>query len=316
MSAFRWPDNARCAVVVTVDFNDEHGILTQEPRIAGREKSLSVWRYGAKRGVDRVLDAFDEFNLRASWFVPGRVAQTHTDLLRRIDAQRHEIGTSGFRCENFDTLTLDQQKSAFHAGQQALTDALGRRAEGFRSFTGNWAPGFADFLRAEGVTWSSSWRGDDLPYFHLPDTKEAASRASNPALLVELPLHYELEDEPYFVYNLSPAVPVGQPRIPSYREVLANWKQDFAAFHRFGLCFVLRLHPELIGTAGRIDVLRELLDEMRAHDGVWFATGAEVAHWWRQNVDGNEPGHPVEIFAQHRDSCDSRDSRDTAETPR
>ncbi|KLU26773.1 polysaccharide deacetylase [Caballeronia mineralivorans PML1(12)] len=296
MNSLRWPQNARCAVVVTVDFNDEHGILTQEPRIAGREKSLSVWRYGAKRGVDRVLDALEEFDVRSSWFVPGRVAQTHAELVKRIDAQEHEIGNSGYRCEDFDTLTLDAQKEAFRAGQAALEQALGRRARGFRSFTGNWAPGFADFLRDEGVTWSSSWRGDDLPYFHLPDTDVV--RTTPP--LVELPLHYELEDEPYFAYNLSPAVPVGQPRIPSYREVLANWKHDFAAFHRFGLCFVLRLHPEIIGTAGRIDVLRELLADIRARDNVWFATGAEMAAWWQQSVDGNEPGHPVEVYARHR----------------
>jgi peptidoglycan/xylan/chitin deacetylase (PgdA/CDA1 family) len=296
MNSLRWPQNARCAVVVTVDFNDEHGILTQEPRIAGREKSLSVWRYGAKRGVDRVLDALEEFDVRSSWFVPGRVAQTHAELVKRIDAKKHEIGNSGYRCEDFDTLALDAQKEAFRAGQAALEQVLGRRAQGFRSFTGNWAPGFADFLRDEGVTWSSSWRGDDLPYFHLPDTD--AVRTTPP--LVELPLHYELEDEPYFAYNLSPAVPVGQPRIPSYREVLANWKHDFAAFHRFGLCFVLRLHPEIIGTAGRIDVLRELLADMRTRDDIWFATGAEMAAWWQQSVDGNEPGHPVEVYARHR----------------
>jgi peptidoglycan/xylan/chitin deacetylase (PgdA/CDA1 family) len=296
MNSLRWPQSARCAVVVTVDFNDEHGILTQEPRIAGREKSLSVWRYGAKRGVDRVLDALEEFDVRSSWFVPGRVAQTHAELVKRIDAQEHEIGNSGYRCEDFDTLTLDAQKDAFRAGQAALEQALGRRAQGFRSFTGNWAPGFADFLRDEGVMWSSSWRGDDLPYFHLPDTDVA--RTTPP--LVELPLHYELEDEPYFAYNLSPAIPVGQPRIPSYREVLQNWKHDFAAFHRFGLCFVPRLHPEIIGTAGRIDVLRELLADIRSRDDVWFATGSEMAAWWRQSVEANEPGHPVEVYARHR----------------
>ncbi|MHB9842291.1 polysaccharide deacetylase family protein [Paraburkholderia terrae] len=299
MKTVRWPDNARCAVVVTVDFNDEHGILSQEPRIAGREKSLSVWRYGAKRGVDRVLDALEEAGVHSSWFVPGRVAQTHADLLQRIDAQRHEIGTSGFRCESFDALTLDQQKDAFRAGQQAIADKLDRRVQGFRSFNGNWAHGFADFLRSEGVSWSSSWRGDDLPYFHLSDTGVANDKPP----LIELPLHYELEDEPYFVYNLSPAVPVGQPRIPSYREVLGNWKQDFAAFHRFGLCYVLRLHPEIIGTAGRIDVLRELLADMRAHDGVWFATGAQLTSWWRAHAGGNEPGHPVEVFARHREKA-------------
>jgi peptidoglycan/xylan/chitin deacetylase (PgdA/CDA1 family) len=292
----RWPDGARCAVAITVDFNDVHGILAQEPRIAGREKSLSVWRYGAKRGVDRVLDALDEFDVRASWFVPGIVAHTHRECLQRIDAQRHEIGNIGYRCENFDTLSLDEQQQAFRSAQAAIEAAIGKRPVGFRSHVGNWAPGFADFLRDEGVTWSSSWRGDDLPYFHVADGRDGA----NAPRLVELPLHYELEDEPYFVYNLSPAVPVGQPRIPSYREVLNNWKLDFDAFHRFGLCCVMRLHPEIIGTAARIDLLRELLDEMRTREGVWFATGAEIAQWWRGSVARNEAGHPVEIYARHR----------------
>jgi peptidoglycan/xylan/chitin deacetylase (PgdA/CDA1 family) len=300
MMTARWPHHARCAVVVTVDFNDEHGILTQEPRIEGREKSLSVWRYGAKRGVDRLLGALDEFGVHASWFVPGRVAETHRELLQRIAAQGHEIGTSGYRCENFDTLSLAQQHDALKAGQAALETALNIRAKGFRSFYGNWAPGFADLLRKEGITWTSSWRGDDLPYFHLPDGDASDAPQAAPRL-VEMPLHYELEDEPYFVYNLSPAVPVGQPRIPSYREVGLNWQQDFAAFHRFGLCFVLRLHPEIIGTAGRIDVLRELLDKIRAHNDVWFATGSQVADWWRETVEANEPGHPVEIYARHRE---------------
>ena len=38
--------------------------------------------------------------------------------------------------------------------------------------------------------------------------------------VIELPLHYELEDEPYFAFNLSPAVPPAQSRIASYSHTL------------------------------------------------------------------------------------------------
>ena len=51
----RCPEGKRMAFVVTVDFFDTLGILMQEPRMAGRDKSLSVWQYGATRGIDRVL---------------------------------------------------------------------------------------------------------------------------------------------------------------------------------------------------------------------------------------------------------------------
>jgi hypothetical protein len=117
-------------------------------------------------------------------------------------------------------------------------------------------------------------------YYHVD---ESDSDQQVPKL-VELPLHYGLEDEPYFVYNLAPPVPIGQPRISSYREILSNWKHDFDAFHRFGLCFVLRLRPEMIDTADRIDVLHELLDWMCTRGDTWFATGASIAAWWRSTL--------------------------------
>jgi peptidoglycan/xylan/chitin deacetylase (PgdA/CDA1 family) len=285
----RWPQGHRMAFVVTVDFFDDAAILVQEPRMAGREKSLSVWQYGAKRGVDRLLDLFDELKLRTSWFVPGRVAQKHAALVQRIHRAGHEIGNATFACENFDTLTLAQQSDSLTRTQAVLADLTGERPTGFRAPFGNWAPGFTQHLREVGIDWSSSWRGDDLPYFH-PGAADAPP-------LLELPLHYELEDEPYFAFNLFPPIPVGQPRIASYREVLGNWQQDLAGFHRFGLCLPLRLHPEVIGTAGRIDLLREFLVGAMAHPDVWFATGGEVGAWWRSQHTGNAPGHPVDVLA-------------------
>ena len=276
-SAPTWPHGKRMAVVVSVDFLDTHAIVTQEPRMVGREKSLSVWQYGARR-----------------WFVPGRVALEHRALVQRIHQSGHEIGNATFACEDFERLSLAQQHDSLRNAQAALLDTTGEAPVGFRAPFGNWAPGFTQHLREAGIAWSSSWRGDDRPYFHPP---HSASGAPLIAPLIELPLHYELEDEPYFTFNLYPPVPVGQPRIASYREVLANWRQDFAGFHRFGLCMPLRIHPEILGTAGRIDLLRELLATLRAHDDVWIATGREVAHWWCSQHTGNEPGHPVDVLA-------------------
>ena len=286
----KWPHGKRMAVVVSVDFLDTRAILTQEPRMAGREKSLSVWQYGARRGVDRLLRAFDEFKVAASWFVPGRVALEHRELVQRIHQAGHEIGNATFACEDFERLGLAQQHDSLRSAQAALTDVTGEAPVGFRAPFGNWAPGFTQHLREAGIEWSSSWRGDDRPYFH-----PIAGASTLP--LIEVPLHYELEDEPYFTFNLFPPVPVGQPRIASYRDVLANWRQDFAGFRRLGLCMPLRMHPEILGTAGRIDVLRELLSTVRSHDDVWLTTGRELAQWWRTQYRGNEPGHPVDVLA-------------------
>ncbi len=47
-----WPKGYRCAVVLTVDYNDVHGILTQAPEVAGRD---NLRRYPGARGTARQL---------------------------------------------------------------------------------------------------------------------------------------------------------------------------------------------------------------------------------------------------------------------
>lgn len=283
-----WPKGYRCAVVLTVDYNDIHGILTQAPEVAGRDKTLSVWRYGTQRGVERLLGLFAELGVKSSWCIPGIVAEENPQHLRAIQAGGHEIACAGYRHQNYDLLDLAGQSAEIAKGCEALAALTGQRPSGFRIPAGNGAPGFIEALRNQGIRWSSSWRGDDLPFAH-PTAPE----------VIELPLHYELEDEPYFAFNLSPAVPPAQSRIASYSHTLGNLQMDFAGFRRFGLCYVLRLHPEIIATPGRIGVLRELLEGMQQHDDVWIATAGEVAKWWADSAVPVTEDHPASVYERH-----------------
>lgn len=283
-----WPNGYRCAVVLTVDYNDIHGILTQAPEVAGRDKTLSVWRYGSQRGVDRLLGLFAELGVSSSWCIPGIVAEENPEHIKAILAGGHEIACAGYRHQNYDDLDLAAQSADIAMGCEALAALTGVRPTGFRIPAGNGAPGFIEALRDQGIRWSSSWRGDDLPFAH-PTAPE----------VIELPLHYELEDEPYFAFNLSPAVPPAQSRIASYSHTLGNLQMDFAGFHRFGLCYVLRLHPEIIATPGRIGVLRELLEGIQQHKDVWIATAGEVAQWWADSGVTVTEDHPAAVYERH-----------------
>jgi peptidoglycan/xylan/chitin deacetylase (PgdA/CDA1 family) len=275
-------------VVLTVDYNDIHGILTQAPEVAGRDKTLSVWRYGSQRGVTRLLDLFKTLGVASSWCIPGIVAEENPEHIRAILADGHEIACAGYRHQNYDNLDLAAQRADIAKGCEALSALTGQRPTGFRLPAGNGAPGFIEALSDEGIRWSSSWRGDDLPFAH-PTAPQ----------VIELPLHYELEDEPYFAFNLSPAVPPAQSRIASYSHTLGNLQMDFAGFHRFGLCYVLRLHPEIIATPGRIGVLRELLEGIQRHDDVWIATAGDVAQWWADSAAQVSEDHPAAVYERH-----------------
>ena len=78
-----WPLGFQSAAIITIDFNDIHGILTQAPAVAGRDKTLSVWRYGTLRGVDRLLSLLAEKQLKASWCLPAIVAEEQPGLAQR-----------------------------------------------------------------------------------------------------------------------------------------------------------------------------------------------------------------------------------------
>lgn len=287
-----WPAPHTCAVVITVDYNDTHGILTQVPAIAGREKSLSVWRYGTTRGAQRLLEIFARHDLRSTWCVPGIVAEENPEVVMAVHAAGHELASAGYRHEDFSALSREQQRASVVRGCEVLEALTGQRPKGFRAPAGSYAQGLADDLRTAGLRWSSSWSGDDLPYVHPAGAVDAP--------LVELPLHVELEDEPYFAFNLAPAVPASQARIASYADVLINWQRDFAGFQRFGLCYVMRLHPEILGTVGRSGLLDEWLTWLKVQPGVWFATAAEVAAWWAIEHPVLPDDHPAAVFARHQ----------------
>ena len=284
--AGRWPGANRCTFVVTVGFEAELSVLAAAPDAVDRAKSLSVGQYGASRGVDRLLAELGRAGTTASWFIPGANLGTYPRQVEAVAAAGHELANMGWALEDMGLQPMQEQLDSIGRGQDAFEALLGVRPQGFRAARGSMAHGLPGELLDLGFTWSSSWHGDDLPHFH-------AGRAAG---LVEVPRHHELDDFPYFVFNLDPPIPRGSPRIASSREVLRNWILEFEAYRAEGLCFVLTLHPEIIATPGRIGMLREFLDYVHSYDDVWHATGGDVARWWQETAAPNSASHPAEIF--------------------
>jgi peptidoglycan/xylan/chitin deacetylase (PgdA/CDA1 family) len=282
----RWPKGKNCAFVLTVCFEAELAILAEAPDAVDRAKSLSVGQYGGTRGVDRLLAELDRTGTRASWFIPGSNLARYPRQVEAVAAAGHELANMGWSLENLSAMSLDEQLETVERSQGAFESRLGIRPAGFRAGRGSYARGLPAALAGAGFTWSSSWHGDDLPHFHAGDA----------GTLVELSRHHELDDFPYFVFNLDPPIPKGSPRIASTREVLRNWILEFDAYRAEGLCFVLTVHPEIIATPGRIGLLQEFMDHVTSHDDVWIATGGDVAAWWSARNEPNRPGHPAEVF--------------------
>jgi len=143
-------------------------------------------------------------------------------------------------------------------------------------------------LKDAGFYWSASLNGDDVPYLH-------------PSSLLEIPVHLELEDRPYFQFNFTPPFPKGLSRIASYDGVLSNWIAEFDAYRQFGGCFVLQLRQEMTGTPGRIGLVEAMIRHIQSCGDVWLATADEVANWHlANNARAPEPDHPLNVFAAYQ----------------
>lgn len=107
----------------------------------------------------RMLDLFDEFGVRSTFFVLGWVGERHPELVQTIARRGHEVASHGYA----HRLIYDQTRSAFRddvrRAKQLLEDASGRRVLGYRAPSYSITPKSLwalDVLVEEGYEYDSS----------------------------------------------------------------------------------------------------------------------------------------------------------------
>jgi peptidoglycan/xylan/chitin deacetylase (PgdA/CDA1 family) len=99
--------------------------------------------------------------------------------------------------------------------------------------------------------------------------------------IVEVPVHWELDDHPFF--NYSPYL--GQTNVAaSPRHVFEIWSAAFEGLYNYRRSFVLTMHPWIIGRPGRLEMLRQLVEHIKAFDGAEFMTILDLVHLYRNNI--------------------------------
>lgn len=272
-----WPEGYKSAVMFTFDLdgdttweNGNRGLPNGERYI----KSLSVGQYGPKRAVDMILDKLEQYGVKATFFVPSLTAERWPEAVKRIDEAGHEIGQHGYAHERFAAKTVPEQIEIIEKSQHIFEKLLGKQPVGFRTPSGDWSPETPELLWQRGMRYSSSMRGDDRPYRTVIGGKETD--------FIEIPTKWELDDYVEMAYHMYPAEPAGQDRISCYQNVQDNFMREFEGSCRFGLMVCFMMHPQVIGSPGRIRILDHLLNHITCRKDVWIATGSQVAGWWRE----------------------------------
>jgi polysaccharide deacetylase family protein (PEP-CTERM system associated) len=111
------------------------------------------------RNTDRLLDIFDEFEVRSTFFVLGWVGERHPDLVQRIAQRGHEVASHGYA----HRLIYDQTRAAFRddvrRAKALLEDACAQQVSGYRAPSYSITPRSLwalDVLIEEGYRYDSS----------------------------------------------------------------------------------------------------------------------------------------------------------------
>lgn len=269
----KWPNNMKCVAMITINLNAELFWLQLDQGCIDMPKTLSLGQYGMKRGLYRIIDILEARNIKATFFVPGWIAENYSEDIVRIQEKGHEIAALGYAHENMALLTEKEQDVVMKKSINAIEKVCSVKPKGFRSPEGELTIDTLRIAKNNGMNYSSNLSDDDRPYYKDLD-KEMD--------LLEIPIHWANYDLPYFAFNYKPAFPAGQGRIANYTGVLSNWKDEFYGCHDYGLCYVLQLDPQAIGAPGRIGMLEELLDYMENLGDVWYATGSEMFEYYEE----------------------------------
>lgn len=259
--AYEWPEGKKSAVLLSVDVDATSPFLwEQREGLSNRLSRLEIRRFGLRTGLPRILDLFSRYDVKASFYVPGVVAQSDPSLLPALLEAGHEIGLHGYFHELVGDITDEEFSAALDASLALFLAQTGRKPIGFRSPAWEMTPHMLAEVKRHGLAYDSSLMGFDHPY-------EIEG-------VTEIPVQWALDDAIFFKFENSGSER-GAPR--SSIAVLDDWLTEWRALHRFGGLFTLTIHDWISGRAQRIAILEKLLEEITAEPSSWVATAAEIA---------------------------------------
>ena len=256
-----WPNNARVAVCLSFDVDNESYLLAQGET---SPTTLSAADFGAETGLARILALLDRHQIPASFFIPAVSALIHPQQIPAImKSGRHEIAVHGWIHEWLPTIDdAAEEERLLNKAIDYLTQASGKRPVGYRAPSWAFSPHTLDLIRKAGFLYDSSLMAMDEPY-------EVMSNGESTGL-VELAIDWTLTETPYLGRGGT---------LPSPDRLFQLYREEFDGAYEEGTLFVLTLHPHVTGHRAPMRYLDEFIRYMKSKPGVWFATGEQIARY-------------------------------------
>jgi putative urate catabolism protein len=288
----QWPGGARLAVSFVLNWEEGgennvlHGDAASEhflsdvigavPLPGVRHLSVeSMFEYGSRAGVWRVLRLFERFGFPLTVFAVGMAVERYPEAVQAMAAAGHEICSHGYRWINYQDVDPAIEADHVRRAVAAIESATGTRPVGW--YTGRDSPQTRSLVVAEGgFLYDSDSYSDDLPYWTVVDGQ---------AHLV-IPYTLEANDMRF----------VAAANFSNGDDWFGYLKDSFDVLYEEGVdspkMLSVGLHARVAGRPGRAAALARFLAYVAAHDDVWVTRRVDIAQHWYAT-------HP---YAPHPDS--------------
>ena len=277
-----WPQGA--AIAVNFNLNVEGGgeatLFNGDDRsegmlndigvasVIGKRSPLveSVFEFGSRRGVWRVLDAFRDFSIKVSILGVARALEQNPELAKGCVQRGHEIVSHGYRWIEYGDVSEEVEREHIRRAIDLLSGLTGARPVGW--MTGRPGPNTRRLIvEAGGFLYDRDSLADELPYW--------LRVGETPHLVI--PYSYEANDNRF---NENSGFSTAD-------DFFSYMRDAFDVLYREGKngspkLLSIGLHDRLIGRPGRCIGLIRLLEYMRKFDDVWFCRGVDIAEHWRR----------------------------------
>ncbi|MFA0159462.1 allantoinase PuuE [Vibrio sp. 10N.261.46.A3] len=279
----QWPGNARVAVSFVLNYEEGgercllHGddeseaflseIPSAQPIKGERHISMeSIYEYGSRAGVWRVLRLFDEYEIPLTVFAVAMAIERHPDVAKAMVEAGHEICSHGYRWIDYQYIDESEERDHMTKAIEIIQQVTGQRPQGW--YTGRTGPNTRRLVAEEGgFLYDSDAYDDDLPYWH--------TETGHPQLVI--PYTLDVND---MRFSTAQGFNSGE-------QFFQYLKDTFDTLYMEGetapKMMSVGLHCRLIGRPGRIAALRRFLDYVKQHDSVWLCRRIDIANHWHKH---------------------------------
>ena len=279
--AVRWPNDARIAISVVVNYEEgsEYSTLDGDPSgetsgespspLGPGERDLaneSFFEYGSRVGVWRIMDILRRNNVPSTFYACALALERNPDVGPEAIRRGHEVMGHGNRWEEYYRMDRDAERQAIREAVDTIERICGQRPLGWYTRYGPSVNTRELVVEEGGFEYDCNAYNDDLPYW--------TQVHGDPWLVV--PYSLEVNDYKYWRGDLLTPEHF-------FQVAKASFDQLYEEGATHPKMMSVGLHCRIIGKPSRAHALDQFLKYASEKEGVWFARRLDIARWWKEH---------------------------------